>query len=150
MAERLAPPGLRLELLSRNDALGELRTGTAVRLVVADLLLPLPDLPLDARRGEIDRGVHVLGDLLGVDDDAVRQRDVDVGDVVEATLHRKHGVRRDGVLVEVLLDLVELLSRVFAHGLRGVHMPKRRRELHGFGSTKTITAFRRPATGTSD
>ena len=63
--------------------------------------------------------------------DAVRQRDAEVGDVVKAALDREGGVRRDRILVEVLPDLLELLGRILPHGLRGIHVPKRGRELHG-------------------
>src|SRR5450631_382519 len=120
----------RLDLLGEDDQFAHRPGRTAVRLVVANLLFPFAHLPLDAGGSEVDRGVHVLGRLLGVDGDAVRERDAQIGNVVKPSLHREDGVRRDWPLLEVFLDLVQSLGRVLPHGLRTVHMPKRRRQLH--------------------
>src|SRR6185312_6184368 len=71
-----------------------------------------------------------LGRLLGVDGDPVGERDRQVDAVVEAALDRECRVRGDGPLLKVLLDLLELVGRVFPNGLRAIHVAKRGRELH--------------------
>src|SRR5665213_1075527 len=138
----------RLDVVGRNDQLANRGGRSTVRLVVADLLLPLAHLTFDARRRQVDRGVHVLGGLLGVDRDAVGQRDVEIRDVVETPLDREHRVRRDRPLGEILPDLLQPFGGVFPHSLRSIHVPKRGRELHSaLLYAVAFTPFYRRATG---